>query len=539
MSTNRGRSLSERLDCDGPESAVRRARELGGDAPEIARDFVTLHEKFGSLRTLGQPADAPPDAVDEVVSKLVERVAAAGEGDEVSAWRRPAFPQTEEETKAMGDEETTGQPGGESKESSSEPSAAAAEGAAPAAAPAVKRAKEAAPTDSGVVNLKALAEDYYKAKAARAEVVAKPAAGAAAAGTAAVPPERRRAMGPLLAIAAGLVAVFGVVLYLFLRGHTEDERTKAPPAGPLVASGPALMADESKLPPPQLEAPPPNATAEELERYRLEVEQLKLQLAEQQEAEATSEPVAVAPEAPAEAAPTAAPAESTAGPTTPRRTTGGSSGSPGGTSRPSTTGGTGTTSAAASGGTQPEAPVANPLINMLGGRTPSETTSGTGTSSGSTTPASGSTATGDTATGDTRLAGSLTDLGLTAPPRETTTPSTPTATTPAAPAAVAPPPPPPPPEETLPETLGRPEIRRGTDQVKSSVLRCGEGQTGTITVEFTVNGNDGSVNGTRVTGEFGGTAVGACAESAARSASFARFRRSTFTFTFPFVLPVQ
>jgi hypothetical protein len=92
----------------------------------------------------------------------------------------------------------------------------------------------------------------------------------------------------------------------------------------------------------------------------------------------------------------------------------------------------------------------------------------------------------------------------------------------------------------LPETLGRPEIRRGTDLVKSAVLHCGQGQPGgTITVEFTVNGNDGSVSGARVTGEFAGTAVGACAESAARGATFSRFRRSTFTFTFPFVLPTQ
>jgi|GEM_PF-2165640 len=549
MSTNRGRSLSERLDRDGPESVARRAREMGGDAPEIARGLVALHEKLAALRATEQVAALPADRLDEVVSRVVERVAAAGEGEEVSAWRRPAFPQTEEETKAMGDDETTGQPGGESKASSPEPSAGAGEGAASAAANAVRRAKEAAPTDSGVVNLKALAEDYFKAKAARAESVAKPADAAAPVGPAVPPAERRRALGPLLAIAAGLVAVFAVVLYLFLRGQVaKDEAGSAPPGGAIVASGPALVANEPERPPPQIEAPPPNASAEEIERYRREVEQLKRQLAEQQSAGQPAEAATAAAEADpsaAKAGPAERPAGSpSSGSTTPRRTTGGSSGTAGETSRPGAAAG----SAAASGGGTPAGassgtPPANPLINMLGGRTPAETTPGPGSSSGggggSPTPASGG---GQTA-GDSRLAGSLTDLGLSAPPRSTTTaPATAPATAPTAPVAPPPPPPPPPapPEETLPETLGRPEIRRGTDLVKSAVLRCGQGQPGgTITVEFTVNGNDGSVNGARVTGEFAGTAVGACAESAARGATFSRFRRSTFTFTFPFVLPTQ
>ncbi len=534
MSTNRGRSLSERLDRDGPESVVRRAQELGGEAPDLARELVALHEKLGSLRALAQPGEpAPPDAVAAVVSKVVQRVEEAGEGDEVSAWRRPAFPQSEEETKAMGDEETTAQPAGEAKEPAAEPSAVKAEESTAPSASAVKRAKEAAPTDSGVVNLKALAEDYYRAKAARDGGGEKPVAAVvpAAAAAAASRPERRRAMGPLLAIAAGLVAVFAVVLYLFLRGDPDAERTTTTPAaGPLVAGGPALMANEPQTPPQQLEAPPPNATAEELERYRLEVEQLKQQLAEQQASEPEPVVVAAAPEAPAEAPSAEATQGPATAPTTPRRTTSGTTSSGGGTTRPA--GGTGGTGTAASSSPPAEAPAANPLIGMLGGRTPTEDTSSAG-SGGTTAPAATSEA---PASGDTRLAGSLTDLGLSAPPRETTSTTTTAPTT--APAAVAPPPPPPPPEETLPETLGRPEIRRGTDLVKSSVLRCGQGQTGTITVEFTVAGTDGSVNGTRVTGEFAGTAVGACAESAARSASFARFRRSTFTFTFPFVLPV-
>jgi outer membrane biosynthesis protein TonB len=129
--------------------------------------------------------------------------------------------------------------------------------------------------------------------------------------------------------------------------------------------------------------------------------------------------------------------------------------------------------------------------------------------------------------------GSLEDLGIqTAQPPPPPPPPPP-------PAPVTPPPAPAPPEEILPETLGRPEIRRGAESVKAAVLGCGQGQTGTVTVEFTVSGETGGVTNARVTGEFAGSAVGACAENAARRAAFARFRRPTFTFTFPFVLPIQ
>lgn len=82
-------------------------------------------------------------------------------------------------------------------------------------------------------------------------------------------------------------------------------------------------------------------------------------------------------------------------------------------------------------------------------------------------------------------------------------------------------------------------MRRGADSVSSAVKGCGSGNTGTIIVEFTVSGTSGAVTSTRVTGDFAGTAVGSCAENAARNASFARFRRSSFTFTFPFMLPTQ
>ena len=540
MSTNRARSLSERLDRDGPESAARRARELGGDAPKIARDFAALQEKLGALRAIQQVPVPSAERLDEVVSKIVERAAAAGEGEDVSAWRRPAFPQTEEEAQAMADEETTGPTGAEGKASSSESSARAGEGAARVPATAVRRAKEAAPTDSGVVNLKALAEDYFRAKAARAEVVAKPAE--AAAGVAAPPAGRRRAMGPLLAIAAGLVAVFAVVLYLFLRGRVAEQKAgTAPSGGAVVATGPALLANEPAGPPARIEAPPPNATAEEIERYRREVEQLRRQLAEQQKAGQPAEEAGAG----AKAAPSAASGEAaerpagspSSGGATPRRTTGGSSGATGGMSRSGATGGAAAPGNGTAAGTPAGTPPANPLIHMLGGRSPAETTSGTGSSGGSDDSSTSTSGSNPTA-GDSRLAGSLSDLGITAPARATTTAPAAAPTPP--PAAAPPPPPPPPPEEALPETLGRPEIRRGTDQVKSAVLRCGQGQPGgTITVEFTVNGADGSVSGARVTGEFAGTAVGACAESAARGATFSRFRRSTFTFTFPFVLPTQ
>jgi hypothetical protein len=44
------------------------------------------------------------------------------------------------------------------------------------------------------------------------------------------------------------------------------------------------------------------------------------------------------------------------------------------------------------------------------------------------------------------------------------------------------------------------------------------------------------VRSTRATGAFAGTDAGECAARAARRATFARFRRPTMTFAYPYVL---
>jgi hypothetical protein len=528
MSTSRARSLSERLDRDGAESVLRKAKEFGGDAVETARGFVALQQKLDTLRASARKTETSEETLAGIVDKTERRLAEGGDADDAVGWRKPPFPQTEEETKAMADELSPGE-GGE-KEAAPAPAKSAKE-PEPTPAPAVKRAKEAEKSDSGVVNLKALAEDYYRTKAAREVQTTGKLTAAAAAGAAveesASPRRKKQPVGAFIAIAAGLIAVCGVLVYLLMSRPSGDESSTAAqaPAGSTVAAGPAMMAAEPEAA-PAVELPPPpddNASAEELERYRSEVEQLKAQLAQQ---EATKAAPPVAPEA-AAAAEGPAPVGTARTQTTKSGTARTGSTAPRtGSSGTTTPRGTGTTAPATSPPT--EGTAANPLISMLGGR-PAQ---GTGTQAGSTGTTSGGTSPGSTEGGD-RVAGSLSDLGITNP--HPTEPAAPTE--PATPAAVTPPPPPP--EENLPETLGRPEIRRGTESVKSSVLGCGSGNIGTITVEFTVSGTNGGVTTARVTGEFAGTAIGACAESAARKATFARFRRSTFTFTFPFVLPIQ
>lgn len=554
MSTNRGRSLSERLDRDGPESALRRAREIGGDAPAIAADFVALHRKFEALRVLTKATNADAASrLDKVVASLMERVEAAGEEEEISIWRRPAFPQTEEETRAMAmdeDEETSQSPG-EAGVFGSVRGSVPAQGAGAGASLGVQRAKEASPADSGLVNLKALAEDYFRTRASRPELVTRPPAGVAAATSPVAPsPARRRAVGPLVAIAAGLLAVLAVVVYVVVMHRTADEKTPRVPGGAVVAAGPAVVASESR------------GSAEEVERYRRELEQLRQQLA-QVERDRSKEAAAVVPGAPEAHAAVTGPGRAersknlvvSAAP--PRRAGSGSAGSAGGASRSVGTPGAaasqrGTVPSAAGAGTPPVPP---PLIDLLAGRTPDEAAAGSdlprggsatpgAASGGRSGPATPSSDRGTQAAGDSRLAGSLADLApaTPSPGRTAGAPPTPAARPPVGPAAGAPlaPPSAPPPEETLPDTLGRAEMRQGIDSVRDAILRCGASHPGsTIRVEFTVNGSDGSVKSARVTGEFAGTAVGACAEAAAREARFPRFRRPTFTFQFPFMVPVR
>jgi hypothetical protein len=49
-------------------------------------------------------------------------------------------------------------------------------------------------------------------------------------------------------------------------------------------------------------------------------------------------------------------------------------------------------------------------------------------------------------------------------------------------------------------------------------------------------GRDGRVKSARVKGMFAGTPTGACVQSAARSARFAKFKGSPITITYPFIL---
>ena len=300
MSTSRGRSLSERLDRDGIDAVLRKAEDIGGDAPGIAEKYAALQRGFDALRSLDPKTGVSEEDLAVVVQKIESHVSEGGDVEDAAAMRKPPFPETEEETKAMSDDLSSADDAGKKEEPPAE--AEQPRKSMPPVA-AAKRPKEAEKTDSGVVNLKALAEDYYRAKAQREKAAAPAAADAAEAGAPAAAPRRKQSLGVFFAVAASLVAVCGVLVYLLMSRGGGDTAKRSAPAGP-----PAVAAAESAVSAPPAEAsavemppaPPDNATTEELERYREEVERLKAELAEREAARA------VEPASPAEPEATAA-----------------------------------------------------------------------------------------------------------------------------------------------------------------------------------------------------------------------------------------
>ena len=463
MSTSRGRSLSERLDRDGIDAVLRKAEDIGGDAPGIAEKYAALQRGFDALRSLDPKTGVSEEDLAVVVQKIESHVSEGGDVEDAAAMRKPPFPETEEETKAMSDDLSSADDAGKKEEPPAE--AEQPRKSMPPVA-AAKRPKEAEKTDSGVVNLKALAEDYYRAKAQREKAAAPAAADAAEAGAPAAAPRRKQSLGVFFAVAASLVAVCGVLVYLLMSRGGGDTAKRSAPAGP-----PAVAAAESAVSAPPAEAsavemppaPPDNATAEELERYREEVERLKAELAEREAARA------VEPASPAEPEATAAAFRG--------------AGRRGGvvrTSRPRRHGDhgdaaltPGTTSTRPHHGDAadpaPGAPTeANPLISMLGVARPR--------SGGTSTTAprrDAGTATSDPAT--RRAGGQWSEAwrrsGQPPPPPPPPTDGT---------APPPPPPPPPPPEENLPETLGRRRCAAAPTPFRRQGLRVGN--TGTIIV---------------------------------------------------------
>jgi hypothetical protein len=607
------------MDRDGAEAVRRRAAEAGEGAAATARDWLALQVGFEALRKREADFALPPEAVEGVVRSVLGRLAEADAAEDTAALRRPAFPGTEEESRAMADEQESGeekaeaaevggetaadakpappgavepvepeagkgaeQPGGDtpapaeiaavpaapSERKSAVPEPARKSAVPPkagAAAPAVKRAKEADASSSGVINLRALAQDYQRQKEAKA--TAEKGGAVATVADRRESGEKRPSSSMLFAVAAGLLIVMGVLAYLIVAGggsgsdapatnprRANDDQTIASAAEP--RSGEAATPGHGAASPPAEPTPEERAAAAELERVRLENEELRRRLEEALAKDDVSQDELAAIQAELEQSEKAqsemeAAVAGGAASTSQGRTSGGTTRQAGQTrtSTPRTvpaTADAGTTTAAgdSSGGSSAtRTPPVDPVVSLLGGRTGSSSgAAATGSSGGSAADS------GTSSGGGSRVAGSLEDLGIAAPPGSSgggssggsgsgSSGGSVSGSSGGATAPPPPPPPPPPPVENLPDTLGRSEMRRGVNAVNAEILQCGAGQEGTISVEFTVLGSDGSVRDARVTGQFAGSAVGACAERTAKQATFPRFRRPSFTFTYPFILP--
>ncbi|MCS6797207.1 MAG: zinc-ribbon domain-containing protein [Myxococcota bacterium] len=91
-------------------------------------------------------------------------------------------------------------------------------------------------------------------------------------------------------------------------------------------------------------------------------------------------------------------------------------------------------------------------------------------------------------------------------------------------------------DSDLPEQPTREVVLNAMRAIQDQVAACGQGQAqrGTAMTNVTVSGATGRVTGAEVTGQFAGTPVGSCVARAVRGARFPRFRRDTFSFSFPF-----
>ena len=88
------------------------------------------------------------------------------------------------------------------------------------------------------------------------------------------------------------------------------------------------------------------------------------------------------------------------------------------------------------------------------------------------------------------------------------------------------------------QSLNRSDIKSGINRVKSSVRRCYDKYKvpGMIRVGVTVKGSSGRVSSASIRGKFSGTPTGRCVSRAVRRAHFAKFARSSQSFTYPFIL---
>ncbi|MEM9192461.1 MAG: hypothetical protein AAGF12_25025 [Myxococcota bacterium] len=94
------------------------------------------------------------------------------------------------------------------------------------------------------------------------------------------------------------------------------------------------------------------------------------------------------------------------------------------------------------------------------------------------------------------------------------------------------------PEETaaLPELPSRDAVLRSLRAKSSEVAACADGEDGIVNTWVSIDGRTGSVKRVFVTGNYAGSALGACVARVVRDASFPPFARSEFEVTFPYRL---
>ncbi|MDI7269528.1 MAG: hypothetical protein QME96_16185, partial [Myxococcota bacterium] len=287
MSGRWGLSLSERLDRDGPESTLRKGDRIGGEAKAVAVSLVALHDALARLRSMETPPDVDDGRIEAVVAAVAARAAGPLDAADAAEARKDPLPDTDEETLAMAEYSSDGSSDaavgtGESARISGTPEA-------PAAQPAVRRGAESDKTSSGVINLKALADDYYRQKSQRAGET--PGDASAGIPKAAAPARKRMALPALVAVAFGMVAVAGVLTYYVVAGSSEPgpqaraASPKTPVPGPALSaaapsaagSGAGLVGQQADLERLRMERESAGASAEEIDRLRHEIEMLKAQ----------------------------------------------------------------------------------------------------------------------------------------------------------------------------------------------------------------------------------------------------------------------
>ena len=93
------------------------------------------------------------------------------------------------------------------------------------------------------------------------------------------------------------------------------------------------------------------------------------------------------------------------------------------------------------------------------------------------------------------------------------------------------------PENDLPETLSREQIQSSMRRIKPRIQSCFDRfkVPGLASVKITIS-RSGQVSTSRVKGVFAGTPTGGCVQSAARSATFPKFKGSSIGITYPFIL---